>query len=431
MPWRLRPGAGPGTLVGFRLVSAVARGLTLQIQHPNARFARMIDRSLMPAVLAGLNEAPAVCLTGPRQAGKTTLALAVLERLGGLYLDLESEVDRAKLAEPEAYLGRHLDKLVVLDEVHRVPELFPVLRGLIDRARREGRGTGRYLLLGSAALALLRQSSESLAGRLRFLELTPFHLREATGRSVDTLWLRGGFPGSLLAADDARSLRWRQDFIRTYLERDIPQLGRRIAAETLRRFWTMLAHRQGAPLNQAELARNLGMDARTVGHYVDLLVDLLLVRRLPPWHASLGKRLVKAPRLFVRDSGLVHALLGIVDLESLLAHPVVGASWEGFVIENLLASAPEGTGAYYWRTAGGAEIDLWLELPGGQAWAVEIKRSLMPSPSRGFFEACEDLKPQRRFVVYPGAESFPLRHEIEAVPPGMLAENLATWEKGV
>lgn len=407
------------------LEDACGRGLTLQIRNQNVRFAKMIDRSLMPAVLAGLNEVPAVCLIGPRQAGKTTLALAVLERLSGVYLDLESEVDRAKLAEPEAYLSRHLDKLVVLDEVHRVPELFPVLRGLIDRARREGRGTGRYLLLGSAALALLRQSSESLAGRLRFLELTPFHLREATGRSVDTLWVRGGFPGSLLAVDDAHSLRWRQDFIRTYLERDIPQFGRRIAAETLRRFWTMLAHRQGAPLNQAELARNLGVDARTVGHYVDLLVDLLLVRRLPPWHTNLGKRLVKAPRLFVRDSGLVHALLGIVDMENLLAHPVVGASWEGFVIENVLASAPDGTGAYYWRTAGGAEIDLLLELPGGQTWAVEIKRSLMPSPSRGFFEACEHLEPQRRFVVYPGAESFPLRHEIEAVPPTMLAEKLA------
>ena len=326
----------------------------------------MIPRTLMPELLEAFAEAPAVFLIGPRQAGKTALALAVLQQLGGLYLDLESEVDRAKLAEPEAYLARHLDRLVILDEVHRTPELFSVLRGLIDRARREGRGTGRYLLLGSAALSLLRQSSESLAGRLRFLELTPFHLREDTGQSLETLWLRGGFPGSLLAPDDAQSLRWRRDFIRTYLERDIPQFGKRIPAETLRRFWTMLAHRQGAPVNLAELARNLGVDSRTVAHYVDLLVDLLLARRLVPWHANLGKRLVKAPRLFIRDSGLVHALLGIQDMESLLAHPVIGASWEGFVIENLLASAPEGMQPYYFRTSGGAEVDLLLDVLGGE-----------------------------------------------------------------
>ncbi|MCP9455541.1 MAG: ATP-binding protein [Nitrospira sp.] len=385
----------------------------------------MIERALFPELLAALSEAPAVCLVGPRQAGKTTLALAVAERLGALYLDLESDVDRAKLAEPVAYLERHLDRLVILDEVHRTPELFSLLRGLIDRARREGRGTGRYLLLGSAALNLLRQSSESLAGRIRFLELSPFHLREPTGQPWETLWLRGGFPDSLLAADDAQSLRWRRDFLRTYLERDIPQFGRRIAAETLRRFWTMLAHRQGAPLNLAELARNVGVDARTVAHYVDLLVDLLLARRLAPWQANVGKRLVKAPRLFLRDSGLVHALLGIQDMDSLLAHPVVGASWEGFVIENLLASVPEGTSAFYWRTSGGAEVDVLLELPGGERWAIEIKRSLTPSPSRGFHEACSDLAPQQRFVVYPGAERFPLKTGTEAVPPLALATELA------
>ncbi|MCP9452999.1 MAG: ATP-binding protein [Nitrospira sp.] len=383
----------------------------------------------MPDLLSALAEAPAVCLIGPRQAGKTTLALAIAQQRGGLYLDLESEVDRAKLAEPVAYLERHLDQLVILDEVHRTPELFSLLRGLIDRARREGRGTGRYLLLGSAALNLLRQSSESLAGRIRFLELTPFHLREPTQQTWETLWLRGGFPGSLLAADDAQSLRWRRDFLRTYLERDIPQFGRRIAAETLRRFWTMLAHRQGAPLNLAELARNLGVDTRTVAHYVDLLVDLLLVRRLPSWHANVGKRLVKTPRLFLRDSGLVHALLGIQDLDSLLAHPVVGASWEGFVIENLLVSAPEGTHASYWRTSGGAEIDLLLELPGGERWAIEIKRSLAPSPSRGFHEACDDLQPQHRFVVYPGSERFPIRAGAEAISPVILATELTARRK--
>jgi hypothetical protein len=384
----------------------------------------MIQRKLFSEVTSALTEAPAVCLVGPRQAGKTTLALQMADQIGGQYLDLESEADRAKLADPEGYLSRHLDKLVILDEVHRAPNLFEMLRGFIDRARREGRGMGRYLLLGSAALDLLRQSGETLAGRLRFLELTPFHLHEPTGRPPEWLWLRGGFPPSLLAATDAQSLRWRRDFIRTYLERDIPQFGPRVAAETLRRFWTMLAHRQGAPLNVAELARNVGIDAKTAGRYVDLLVDLLLARRLPPWHANVGKRLVKAPRLYLRDSGLAHALLGIEDLEALLAHPVVGTSWEGFVIENLLATAPESTAAFYYRTSGGAEIDLLIERPGGALWAVEVKRGLAPSVSRGFHAACADLSPARRFVVYPGAEVFPLGGEIEALPVETLMDRL-------
>jgi predicted AAA+ superfamily ATPase len=387
----------------------------------------MIARGLMPQVLAALAEAPAVCLLGPRQVGKTTLAMTIAQQLGGHYLDLESDIDRGKLAEPEAYLSLHLDKLVILDEVHRAPGLFTVLRGLIDRARREQRGAGRYLLLGSAALDLLRQTGESLAGRLRFLELTPFHLREPTGRDMPTLWLRGGFPDSLLADGDARSLRWRRDFIRTYLERDIPQFGRRVAAETLRRLWTMLAHRQGAPLNMAELARNVGVDAKTVAHYVDLLVDLLLARRLPAWHANVGKRLVKSPRLFLRDSGLVHALLSIENLEDLLAHPVIGASWEGFVVENLLAIAPDGVQAHYYRTGGGAEVDLLLELPHRRLWAIEIKRSSAPAATRGFHEARLDLKPERRFVVYPGTERVPLGSDVEAVPPAALAEELATY----
>jgi len=385
----------------------------------------MIERGLIRDVLAALAEAPAVCLLGPRQVGKTTLALAVAERLGAHYLDLESEADRARLADAGAYLALHLDKLVILDELHRAPNLFPVLRGLIDRARREKRGPGRYLLLGSAALDLLRQSGETLAGRLRFLELTPFHLGEPTGRPIDSLWLRGGFPDSLLAASDARSLRWRRDFIRSYLERDIPQFGPRVAAETLRRFWTMLAHRQGAPLNVAELARNVGVDVKTAARYADLLVDLLLARRLPAWHANVGKRLVKSPRLLLRDSGLVHALLRIEDREGLLAHPVVGASWEGFVIENLLAVAPDGTAAHYYRTSGGAEIDLLLELPRGGLWAVEVKRSIAPAATRGFHEACADLRPARRLVVYSGAERFPLGEGVEAVPPAALAQELA------
>lgn len=384
----------------------------------------MIARSLTRTLTEALAERPAVCLLGPRQVGKTTLALDVATGADALYLDLESEQDRARLAEPELYLERHFDRLVILDEVHRSPGLFPVLRGLIDRARRAGAGQGRYLLLGSASLDLLRQSGESLAGRVRYLELSPFSVLEPTGHTPDELWLRGGFPDSLLAPADAASQRWRQDFIRTYLERDIPQLGSRIAAETLRRFWTMLAHAQGGLLNVAGLARSLGVDVKTASRYLDLLVDLFLVRRLPPWHANVGKRLVKSPKVYLRDSGLLHTLLGIADLETLLAHPVLGQSWEGFAVENLLTSAPEGVTGHFYRTSGGAEIDLVLVFPNGSCWAVEVKRSLKPHATRGFHAACIDLAPTRRFIVYPGRERYPLGEAIEAVPLPDLAGEL-------
>ena len=381
----------------------------------------MLDRSLAPRLEDALAHTPAVALLGPRQVGKTTLALAAGRRFDALYLDLESEQDRAKLAEPELYLSAHQDKLVILDEVHRAPGLFPVLRGLIDRARRAGRRSGQYLLLGSASLDLLKQSGESLAGRIAYLELAPFSVLETKNRPMDELWLRGGFPESLLARDAARSLRWRQDFIRSYLERDIPQFGRRIAAETLRRLWAMLAHHQGGLLNTAQFARNLGVDAKTAAGYLDLLVDLLIVRRLPPWHANLRKRLVKSPKVHVRDSGLAHALLNIPDLETLLAHPVVGQSWECFAIENLLVAAADKAQGYFYRTSGGAEIDLLLAWPDGSLWAVEIKRSLAPKIERGFHEACNDLQPARKFVVYPGREAYPLARDIEATPLETLA----------
>ena len=368
---------------------------------------------------------PAVALLGPRQSGKTTLALEIGEAQGALYLDLESEQDRARLAQAELYLAEQQGRLVILDEVHRAPGLFPILRGLIDRARRAGRRSGQYLLLGSASLDLLKQSGETLAGRIAYLELGPFDALETRHLPADDLWLRGGFPESLLAKDAAASLRWRQNFIRSYLERDIPQFGPRIAAETLRRFWTMLAHHQGGLLNAAQFARNLGVDGKTVASYLDLLVDLLLVRRLPPWHDNAGKRLVRSPKVYVRDSGLVHALLGIADKDALLSHPVVGQSWECFVIENLIAVAPEGVEAYFYRTGGGAEIDLLLVWPDGQNWAIEIKRSLSPKVERGFHAACADLAPERKFVVYPGSEPYPLAADIEVVPLVVLAERLA------
>lgn len=387
----------------------------------------MLNRQLLPKLADALDHSPAVVLLGPRQVGKTTLALAVGESRQALYLDLESEQDSAKLAQPELYLADHSDKLVILDEVHRAPGLFPVLRGLIDKNRRAGRKSGQFLLLGSASLDLLKQSGETLAGRVAFLELAPLSVLETSSMPMDTLWLRGGFPESLLALDGVRSLRWRQDFIRTYLERDIPQFGPRIAAETLRRFWGMLAHQQGGLLNTAQFARNLGVDTKTAGGYLDLLVDLLLVRRLMPWHANLGKRLVKTHKVYVRDSGLVHALLNIPDKETLLAHPVVGMSWECFVIENLLIHAPDAVQGYFYRTSGGAEIDLLLVWPNGDLWAIEIKRSLSPKVERGFYSACNDLKPSRQFVVYPGTERYRLANDIEAISlPDLAAELTAS-----
>lgn len=380
----------------------------------------MINRDLAPLLLETLNYSPATALIGPRQVGKTTLALEAAKASGRpfLYLDLESEQDRSKLAQAELYLSDHLDKLVILDEVHRAPGLFPILRGLIDRNRREGRRAGQYLLLGAASLDLLKQSGESLAGRIAYLELAPFNLHEAKNFSADQLWVRGGFPESLLAVSDARSLRWRQDFIGTYLERDIPQFGPRIAAETLRRFWGMLAHHQGGVLNTAQFARNLGVDGKTAAAYLDLMVDLLLVRRLRPWHANLGKRLVKSPKVYVRDSGLAHALLAIPDKETLLAHPVLGQSWEGFVIENLLNSVPEGVQGYFYRSNGGAEIDLLLAWPNGKLWAIEIKRSLNPKLERGFHSACLDLNPVRKWVIYPGTESYRVAEDIQVMSLG-------------
>jgi len=383
----------------------------------------MIERYSQQLVKERLEQFPAVALLGPRQVGKTTLAEMVAAGRPSLYLDLESPADRAKLADPEMYLAGHADKLVILDEVQRLPALFEVLRGVIDQGRRQGRKSGLFLLLGSASMELLRQSGESLAGRIAYVELPGFSVLEV--EEQDRLWLRGGFPESYLAVNDRRSMTWRENFIRTYLERDIPQLGPRIPAETLRRFWTMLAHAQGGMLNAAQLARGLAVSGSTVARYLDLLVDLLLVRRLAPWHANTGKRLVRSPRVFVRDSGLVHVLLGISDMEALLGHPVAGMSWEGFVIETLLGAAPNGASSFFYRTAAGAEIDLLLNIPGHGLWAVEVKRGLSPRLEKGFHLAREDVRPDRCFVVYSGAERYPLKEGVEAISLAEFAGVLA------
>ncbi len=385
----------------------------------------MIERNLFPWVQEALADFPAVALLGPRQAGKTTLAHQVGEQRGNsVYLDLESPADRQKLTAPEAYLALHENRLVILDEVQQMPALFQVLRGSIDRGRRSGLATGRFLLLGSASGELLRQPGESLAGRIAYLELAPLQVLELDAAQQNLLWLRGGFPNSFLAGSDAKSMVWRQNLISTYLERDIPSYGARIPAETLRRLWTMLAHQQGGLLDVSQLGKNLMIDAKTVHRYLDMLVDLMLLRRLQPWHSNVGKRLVKSPKLYVRDSGLVHALLGISSHEALLSHPVLGNSWEGWVVETLLNVAPRNSASGFYRSSNGAEIDLLLDMPGQGLWAIEIKRGASSKPRRGFYAACEDLKPAKRWMVHGGRDSYPLGDEVQAIGLRALADEL-------
>jgi uncharacterized protein len=378
-----------------------------------------------------LDRFPSVALLGPRQVGKTTLAEDVADELDhkAVYIDLELPSDRAKLSDPELYFAAHEKRLVILDEIHRAPGIFQTLRSVIDRRRRKGQRTQQFLFLGSASIDLLKQSAESLAGRIAYLELTPFLITEIEGgesKAADRLWVRGGFPDSYLAPDDSGSFEWRLAFIQTYLERDLPALAPRLPTETVRRFWQMLAHSQGQLLNASRLAAGLGVSGQTVARYLDTLVDLLLVRRLQPWTANSSKRLVRSPKVYVRDTGVAHALLAIPDLETLLGHPVAGPSWEGFVIENLIAAAPAGSKAWFYRTAEGAEIDLLLDFGAAGRWAIEVKRSLSsPSPSKGFHFASDDVKATRRLVVYPGKEPYRIDAKTEVTPLDRLVRALS------
>ena len=373
----------------------------------------MIKRRIEEKVIEALDRSPAVALTGPRQIGKTTLAIDIESVKPSVYLDLENKLDLQRVGDINAFHKENRDKLIILDEIQRVPEIFQELRGIIDAERRRGNRYGQFLFLGSASLELLQQSSESLAGRISYIELFPIDILEFD--DLEKLWLRGGFPESLLAKNNNNSMSWRQNFIRTYLERDIPLIGARIPAETLGRFWTMLAHNQGAVLNAAQLAKSLGVSGTTIGRYLDLMVDLLLVRRLRPWTSNEGKRLVRSPKVYVRDSGITHALLNISTYNDLLGHPVAGGSWEGFIIENILSVIPDNAIPYYYRSAGGAEIDLILEFSKTDIWAIEIKRSSAPTVTKGFHIACGDIKPARKYVVYSGAESFLMKNEIRAI----------------
>ena len=382
--------------------------------------ARMLTRNAFDVVKNRLSNFDSVAVLGPRQTGKTTLARQIADETGGgaSYLDLESAVDRRKLDDPEAYFAANREKLIVLDEIQRAPEIFQVLRGEIDARRRQNGKAGKFLLLGSASMDLLRQSSESLAGRISFVELTPLQPDEIANvgpESIDNLWLRGGFPQSFLRESDAASLQWRLDFIRTYVERDIPKFGLQVDAERLELFWRMLANDQGELFNAQRYARSLGVSGHTIARYLEILEKLLLVRNLKPWFANSNKRLVKAPRPFVRDSGILHALLAIETTDALRGNSVVGKSWEGFVIEALIDAAGDRARPYFYRTAAGAEADLILEMTAQRCWAFEIKLSSAPKVDRGFHTAADDLAVERRILVHRGNETFPMRGGIEAM----------------
>jgi predicted AAA+ superfamily ATPase len=384
----------------------------------------VIERRLLARLSGLLERFPAVVLIGPRQVGKTTLARDCAVSRDGVYLDLESSRDLRKLSDPEDYLSRQEGKLVILDEIQRMPGLFLPLRGLIDEARRRGESAGKFLLLGSGSLDLIQQSSETLAGRIAYAELHPLDVLEVGSDMTDRLWLRGGFPDSFLAGNDDASAEYLDFLIRSYLEREIAMYGGRVPPGQLRKLWTMLAHSQGGVSNVAALSRNLELDVRTVNFYLGLLENLLLLRRLKPWHRNTGKRLVKSPKLYIRDSGIVHELLGISGIDNLLGHPVVGGSWEGFVIENLLSCVPSRTDAYFYRTQAGAEVDLVLEFRNGETWVVEIKRGLSPDLSPGFYNSIEDLQPAKSFVIYGGDDRFQIDPGVEMISLPLLMETL-------
>ncbi|MGB5440367.1 MAG: ATP-binding protein [Gammaproteobacteria bacterium] len=377
----------------------------------------MLERQITERLQATIAQVPAVALLGARQVGKTTLAKTIAKDIDSIYLDLEAPEDLLKLSDPSSFLSGHADKLVILDEIQRSPELFSVLRGLIDKNREQGRRAGQFLLLGSASMDLMRQSSESLAGRISYIEMSGLNLTEIDRNQQDrqTLWLRGGFPDSYLATDDDLAMGWLENLVRTYLERDVPQMGFRVPAARLRRLWTMLAHLQGETINYSKLASNLEVDAKTVSNYIDILTDLLLVRRLEPWHTNVKKRLVKSPRYYVRDSGILHRLLGINSYDELLSNPVLGKSWEGFAVENILSVLPSRAETYFYRTAAGAEVDLVIKMPSSEIWAIEIKHGVAPKFGKHYSQTCVDVGATHKYILYGGDDEFPVGNDVRII----------------
>ena len=391
----------------------------------------MIDRTIRAEIETALKRQSAVALIGPRQTGKTTLALDIARTRPSTYLDLEDPDSRNYLKQPVLFFENEEDRLVILDEIHKMPELFPVLRGVIDKGRRKKKGKGRFLILGSASVDLLHKSGETLAGRISYINISPFSTLEIknTPSARNKLWLRGGFPDSYLANNDEESFAFRKDFIQTYLERDVSLFNPHIPSTTLRRLWTMLAHRQGCLLNASELARSLDVSTQSVNRYIDLLSDMLLIRRLIPYRKNIRKRLVKSPKVYIRDSGIVHTLLGVKTYRELIGHPIGGNSWEGHVLETLFSILPWHGSIFFYRTSAGAEIDVVIEFKNNALWAVEIKKSLSPKITKGFHQACSDLKPKRAFVVYEGEKNYPLSKRITALGLREMAEKLKTSSK--
>ncbi len=383
----------------------------------------MIIRKLEDSLLDALSTMPVVCLVGPRQAGKTTLALQVAEKVTNkksAYLDMELDTDISKMNDAESYLRRFEKQLLIIDEIQRKPDLFRILRGLVDIRKRAGEKTGQFLLLGSASRDLLQQSSETLAGRIRYLELTPFTAMEIynsdpLGFNPEKLWFRGGFPDSYLAESDNESWEWRSDFISLYVERDIPLMGPQVSSARMKRFWTMLAHYHGHQVVLSEIGKSLEVSHTTIKSYLDILTDFYMVRQIQPWSGNTKKRLVKSPKIYIRDTGLLHRLLNISDFDSLLGNPAAGASWEGFVGENIIVNLSNKWRYSYYRTSTQTEIDLILEGPGKQVWAIEIKKSAAPHLRKGFHIAGEDIKATNKYIVYSGTDRFPLSGNVEAI----------------
>lgn len=390
----------------------------------------MLKRHILKTVTEQLKRSPSVVLLGPRQAGKTTLAKIIAKQSSkpSIYLDMERPTDKQRLNDAETFLRAQEGKLVIIDEIQRTPYLFEILRGIIDDLRSTKNKNGHFLLLGSASLDLLQQTSETLAGRISYAEMSTINALELPKniKLPKNLWVRGGFPESLLQKNDAQSIAWRQDFIRSYLERDVPLFAPRLPSETIGRLWKMLAATQGSPLNQQQFSSSLSVSSPSIARYIDLLVDLLLIRRLRPWSNNNKKRLIHSPKIYLRDSGIAHALLDLQSWEDILGNPICGPSWEGFVIENLISIAKPQRTPYYYRTADGAEIDLLFEHGGKIETAIEIKLSASPTISKGFYLACQDLKPKQSFVVHGGTEEWPIDKNITAISLIGLMKRLAS-----
>ncbi len=382
----------------------------------------MIKREKHILLVNALQAMPVVALIGPRQVGKTTMSIDLSKQFNKpvTYIDLESDADFNKLTDAEAFLKRFSNELLIIDEVQRKPELFRILRGIVDERKRNGERTCQFLLLGSASVDLLQKSSESLAGRIRYIELSPFTVTELYENekgsfNLEQLWLRGGFPDSYLAKTEQESWEWRRDFFSTYVERDIPTMGVGVATTQLKRFWKMLAHYHGNQINLSEFGRSLETSHTSIRNYLDILTDFYMVRQLSPWSGNLKKRLVKSPKIYLRDSGILHSIMQISNIDDLFSHPIIGASWEGFVIENIINQLDDRWEYNYYRTATQAEIDLVLRTPDNEIWAVEIKRSTAPKLTRGFYEACKDVKATHKWVISTNQEQYPLPEEVEVI----------------